>query len=99
MSESVMNGRTGVVQPYDLGEDQWAVKLTVPVNGYKSAVTVYTHQLRMLNNKEIQKAAADQEKFLARESARLTEEDARKERAQERKDEELALKLVQQSIK
>jgi serine/threonine protein kinase len=98
MSDNSMNGRSGVVQPYELGEDSWAVKLTTPLPTGKSAVTVYTHQLRLMTPKEIKKAQEDQEKYLSREKNRLEEEARRKEKEQEAKDEAIALKLVQQSI-
>jgi hypothetical protein len=90
------NGRTGVVQPYDLEHGQWAVKLTTPMSDNRSAVTVFARQLRVLTAKEIKRAKEDQERFLRLEKKRRKEDALRSEQEAEEKDRLLALKLVEQ---
>ena len=73
--DAVLNGRSGIVQPYDLDNDQYAVKLTAAFPGSfhadtRSAVTVYDFQLRLMTKKE-EKKAKDNEAAALKEEVRI----------------------------
>ena len=99
--DAVLNGRSGIVQPYDLDNDQYAVKLTAPTPDSKfpsdsrSAVTVYDYQLRLMNKKEEKKAKTDEAAAIKVEEEKNSAAKFKAEREAESRDEQLALKLVE----
>ena len=67
-NDAVLNGRGGTVQPYDLANDQYAVRLNAlppgtAITDTRSAITVFDFQLRVMTKKEEARALADDHKL------------------------------------
>jgi len=103
-ADAVLNGRGGTVQPYDLANDQFAVRLNAlppgtAVTDNRSAITVFDYQLRVMTKKEEAKALKDEQLWEKANDEKQRLAKLKAEQEAERKDEELALKLVEQQMR
>jgi len=103
-NDAVLNGRGGTVQPYDLANDQYAVRLNAlppgtAITDTRSAITVFDFQLRVMTKKEEARALADEELWEKANQEKAKLKKLRAEQEAERKDQALALQLVEQQMR